>query len=407
MTKALLGLAALVASSAGAHAGTLIVGQPNTSCPGASYSTIGSAIEAASPGDTIEICPALYAEQLTISKPLTLRGITVNGVNRVLIQPAVMVPVGVGGVNAQPFEAVITVANTHDVTIENLAIDASKNGVNACAPLVGGVHFYAASGKIVESAVFGAQVSGCSVTNVLAGNGTGIQIDADPSQADDFHVSVDGNTVEGFGYNGVQVFGSGVSAQIRHNAISGRGPAGGMFQFGAFLLNGAVGVVSDNVIHEGPCGALTNKACLAVRSEGVTLRAVGDGTVVERNVITNAQNGIFINGGKNARIVNNLISNIDLLDGIDIQGTASGFFSDSEIANNTIVNVVPIANEDCGVFEYADTGVSGNTISNNTVNDAYCGVAHVSADQVSGGTYHNTLYDLVNVDQPLPPPTEP
>jgi nitrous oxidase accessory protein NosD len=382
-----------------ANAARLIVAQPSAPCPGAQYSTIGAAIQAAMPGDRIDICPALYAEQLVIDKPLTLRGIDVNGANRVVIQPAVMVPAADSAVG-QLFEAVVTVMNTHDVTIENLAIDASKNGVNGCSPLVGGVHFYSASGKITDSAVFGAQVSGCSAANVLQGSGTDVQIDADPSQAGDFVVSIDRSAIEGFSRNGILALGAGVTAQIRNNAISGPGPASGVFQFGVFLLNGAVGRISDNVIHEGPCGSLTFSGCLAVRSEGITLRAVGDGTVVERNVITSAQSGIFINGGKNARIVNNLITNIDLLSGIDIQGTASGFFSNSRIANNTILNVASFENQSCGISEAPGTGVSGNVIANNTVNDAYCGVGYVGADHVSGGTYQNTFHDLINADQP-------
>ena len=50
------------------HAKTLTVGQPNTPCPNPQYATITQAIDAASPGDEIDICPALYAEQLQIGR---------------------------------------------------------------------------------------------------------------------------------------------------------------------------------------------------------------------------------------------------------------------------------------------------------------------------------------------------
>ena len=66
---------------------TLTVGTSQSGCPNAQYTTIAAAVTAAAPGDVIEICPALYPEQLVISKPLTLRGIEVNGVKRVLLQP--------------------------------------------------------------------------------------------------------------------------------------------------------------------------------------------------------------------------------------------------------------------------------------------------------------------------------
>ena len=81
--------------------------------------------------------------------------------------------------------------------------------------------------------------------------------------------------------------------------------------------------------------------CFNARSEGVTLKSPGDDTVVSRNVITHAQSGIFINGGNDIRISDNFISDIDSLDGIDIQGTASGFFTNSRIDNNSINTTPP------------------------------------------------------------------
>ena len=48
----------------------LVVGKLNTPRPNAQYSTLAVAITAASPGDEIDICPAVYPEQLIITKPL-------------------------------------------------------------------------------------------------------------------------------------------------------------------------------------------------------------------------------------------------------------------------------------------------------------------------------------------------
>ena len=388
-----------------ASAATLIVGKPNTGCTGAQYSTIIDAVNAASSGDTIQICPALYPEQLTLTKPLTLIGTEVNGVQRVLLQPASMSPsAGLdGAVGSLPFEAVITVMNTQGVSIQNLAIDASKNGITGCNTLVAGVHFYNSSGALRNSAIYGAQTPGCTGDNALVfGNGFGVQIDAD--QTGRFDVAVDQNSIHDFTRDGIQVVSPGVTARINGNAISGAGPGGGVFQFGVFVLNGAVGQVTNNIIHEGSCGALSQSDCLNARSEGVTLRAAGDGTVIDRNTITTAQSGIFLNGATNVQVINNVISDIDLLDGIDIQGSASGSFTGGQIVDNTILNLGPVENESCGIFELTASGVSGNTIAHNTVNDGYCGVAAVAADHVSGGVYYNTLYAEINADLPTPPP---
>lgn len=56
-------------TSVAGHAATLRVGQPKTSCPHAQFTPITAAMNAAEPGDVIEICPALYSEQLVITKP--------------------------------------------------------------------------------------------------------------------------------------------------------------------------------------------------------------------------------------------------------------------------------------------------------------------------------------------------
>ncbi|HTC91345.1 MAG TPA: right-handed parallel beta-helix repeat-containing protein [Bryobacteraceae bacterium] len=390
---------------------TRIVGHPGAPCPNVQYASIGAAVNAASAGDVIEICPGTYQEQLIVSKPLTLRGIEVNGVKRTLIQPALSDLAGLAT------EAVITVMNTTGVKIQDLVIDASHNTVNSCTPGLAGVHFFNASGALDHSAIVGAHLAnplGCS-TNLPFGNGVGVQVDT--SQSGTFHVSMNNNTIHSFTAYGVEVTGVGVTANISQNTISGVGPSSGFFQFGIFIFNGAIAQINSNVITEGLCGSLTTADCINQRSEGITLRAIGDGTVVDGNIIDNAQSGIFINGANKLRVTNNQIGNIDGMSGMDIQATASGVFTNSLVSGNTISHVGPIDQdasndeEGCGINEYSGTGTfSGNQMSLNTVNDAYCGVAHVAADNVESGTYFNTLYTELNSDQypsSYPPPTEP
>jgi nitrous oxidase accessory protein NosD len=413
MTKRLvLGLSLLfVALGAGPlPAATLIVGQNGTPCPNPQYATIGAAVSAASPGDVIEICPALYPEQLIITQPLTLRGIQVNGIRRVLLQPAL------SDLQNLPTEAVITVQNTQGVTIQDLAIDASHNTVSGCSPGLAGIHYSNASGTIINDAIFGAQLQnpqGCT-TNLPFGNGFGVLVDT--SVAGTFQVAIQNNSIHDFTANGILTMGTGVTAAVEGNDVSGVGPSSGTFQFGIFVANGAVGLINRNTITEGLCGTLSSADCTNVRSEGVTLRAVGNGTTVDSNVITNAQSGIFINGGSHVRITNNRIKNIQAMSGVDIQGSATGAFTSSLIAGNVISNVGPIDQdasideEGCGINEYSGTGISGNEILGNIVNDAYCGVAYVGADHVAGGIYFNILYTEFNSDLYLsayPPATEP
>jgi nitrous oxidase accessory protein NosD len=389
---------------------TLRVGKPNTSCPNAQYTTIVAAINAAAAGDVIEICPALYPEQLIITKPLTLRGVLTdvnissflpccNEVKRVLLQPSLQ------DLGSLPFEAVITVMNTKEVIINNLAIDASQNTVASCNIALSGVHFFNASGRLRNSAVFGAQLPNPQSCSTFFGNGFGVVVDS--SDAGPFHVVIENNSIHDFQRDGIEVSSAGINVEIDNN-ISGLGPASGTNQFGIFLLNGAVGQVEGNIITEGACGTLSPTDCLSLRSEGVVLRSVGDGTVVDHNVINHVQSGIFLNAVNRGQITNNLIGNIDLLDGIDMQGT-----SNSLVDGNTIFNATPLSNLSEGVFEASGAGSAGgieenNEISNNTVNDAYCGVAFVATSHVKLGRYSNVLYPkLLSNGQPGPPPTEP
>jgi pectin methylesterase-like acyl-CoA thioesterase len=81
---------------------------PATSCPNLQFYSINAALSAASPGDTIAICPGFYTEQLVIAKPVTLLGLTANGIGRVLLQPALTIQQSLAA------EAAITVMNSNE-----------------------------------------------------------------------------------------------------------------------------------------------------------------------------------------------------------------------------------------------------------------------------------------------------
>lgn len=392
----------------------LVVGKPNTPCPNPGYTTIGAAVTAAASGDVIAVCPAVYPEQLVITKPLTLRGLPVNNVSRVLLRP------NLAAVSSMTTEAVITVMNTTGVIIQNLAIDASQNTITGCGTGVPGltaVHFSNSSGLLENSAIFGAQVANPAscISSLPYGNGIAVQVDE--SQTGSFIVGIINNSIRDFTSQGVLVNGAGIQAEIAGNSIVGAGPSSGTFQFAIFLANGAVGNINHNVIIEGLCGDLSISDCISQRSEGITLRAIGNGTVVDSNVIAKAQSGIFINGANQLQVTNNQIRDIQSMSGMDIQASASGVFTNNVISGNQIFNVGPINSnastneEGCGINEYSGTGTfSGNQIWANAVTDAYCGVAHVTADVVNFGVYSDDLYNEFNSDLYLnayPPAAEP
>src|SRR4051794_29059365 len=55
-------------------AATILVDDDNAQCPTATFSTIQSAVVAAAPGDTVQVCPGTYNENVTVPKSITLNG---------------------------------------------------------------------------------------------------------------------------------------------------------------------------------------------------------------------------------------------------------------------------------------------------------------------------------------------
>lgn len=396
-----------LACGSGAWGRTWTVGKAGTPCQNPDFSTIVAAIDAAQAGDTVEICPALYPEQLVISKPLTLTGVLQKGVNRVVIQPANVTP------NALGFAATISVEGTAGVTISNMVIDASHNQITACTPALSGIHFHNASG-VVDGATVSAQIQGHGCNALFPGNGSGIQIDSDWNSFAPFRVAVRNSSIHDYSRNGILATGSataGIDVDLSNNSISGMGPAAGVNQFGIILANGVTGQVVGNVLTQRPCGDLGIDPCFDLRSEGVVLRSVGAGVLVSNNLITNTQAGVFVNGAKDARVLNNVISNTDALSGIHIQGSVTGVYQ-----GNRIMGVGPITadasvnEEGCGINDVSGAGNVKNTIMSNWINDAYCGVAYITGDSVANNVTLNTLYETLNGDDypdAFPPATPP
>jgi pectin methylesterase-like acyl-CoA thioesterase len=53
------------------------------------YSTISQAVSSVPSGSTVLVCPGVYAEQVTVTQPLTLRGVnSANTANPTIIVPA-------------------------------------------------------------------------------------------------------------------------------------------------------------------------------------------------------------------------------------------------------------------------------------------------------------------------------
>ena len=165
-----LGLLALVLPSGQAFAASnAAVGL----CPaaGVHYTTIQaavSAVELLAAPRTIKVCPGTYTEQVLITASLTLEGVAGNGAiagnasgsnNPVIVSPAGGVVVNTndlyGYPSGQPTAAQILVQTPSNalatpivVTISNITVDGSNNGLNSCATDLVGIYYQNASGTV-------------------------------------------------------------------------------------------------------------------------------------------------------------------------------------------------------------------------------------------------------------------
>src|SRR5215469_11663575 len=146
---------------------TLIVGKDQASCPTATFDNIQAAINAAQPGDTVQICPGTYVQgtglsgtnALTITKNLTLEG---AGAGQVTIEPRNS-PASHGQIaETKPdirdgkgdILAVIGKVQS-PITVNVSGITFNANGVDATA----GVVFVDAQGTLDRSEVTGVDIN--------------------------------------------------------------------------------------------------------------------------------------------------------------------------------------------------------------------------------------------------------
>lgn len=362
---------------------TLLVSVDKTICPTATFTSIQAAVDQASPGDTIDVCPGIYVEQVTMNgKPsgITIRGIQVGDSDRVLIKPN-----GIKLIEGFLNVAAILAFEVTNIVIDNVSVDMIDNNFPSelCANIgLNGIFFVNASGTIRNSAVANVIAKNCTVP-VVGGVSYGI---AGFSLRGD-KVVVEHNTVRNFGQGGINFFSAGgedAKVTVRGNNVFGDFPVLGAIGNSGITAATNNAVVTENIITMGRC-TLSGENCAANPNIGI-LVFQEDGILVSNNVISEAQTGIALSSNRNARVTNNLISNIDTLDGVDTRADLVGVPSTGNEISGNIFRNMSLDTHSAAV----NVNTPGNSIVGNTVNDAYAGVLFVSGDNVGKNTYYNT-----------------
>jgi len=303
-----------------------------------SYTKISDAVSLVPAGSIVEICPGRYAEQLTISKALTLEGITSGNSDQVIIA----VPSGGLSVNASPYAAQVLVT-AGPVNITNIIVDGTGNGLGGSAELAG-IYYGAGSSGVIKDVT----------TRYQLDSGEGVGIYASNSNSTSELLTIEDCSVHDFDYIGILVNGQ-YTATIKANHVNGSSATA--FVFG--ILGASAGTVSDNVVI-GP-GA-------SIDSQGVTIEDASP--TVTANTLTNWFIGF--EDFSAASYTSNTLRNNSYSVNLNVAG--------AKVESNTITQSVQ-----AGIELNCFTG----TVKSNTINDAPIGLDNVPSGLSTTNTYFN------------------
>lgn len=203
---------------------------------GPAITTVQAAINAAAPGDTVFVCPGIYAEQVVIGKDnLTLLGAGVATVLRPLSVPVISTSLTLGS----PMRPIVLV-QASGVRIRDLKVDGSLADSGAIllphCPALGfymGVYFRGGSGTL----------SGAHVTGIESASHCGHGVRAEQAT-----VTIANNRLDRYSDNGIGCAGNQATCAITGNLVRGLGPVKNQIQSGIQVRSAASGLIRGNAV---------------------------------------------------------------------------------------------------------------------------------------------------------------
>jgi hypothetical protein len=330
---------------------TYVVGSCKPSLP--SFTTINGALGATPPPNVVEVCPGTYPEQVVITFPVTLEGISAGNFTRAVIT----VPPGGLAVNTISdtnfYMAVQVWADnaSGEVNLINLTIDGTGNNITISSTyyaFVAGVFYHNSPGTMNHFTIR---------NQSSEGNGVGVWLEGGSNNPS---VTVENSNIQGFDNSGITETNSTLSepeltAIIRGNYLTGPGPENGSIGVWGLYLTGASISASGNLVTEVPYGIVT---------------ADPFASSVSKNTVVSANFGIDISGG--ASVTSNAIYNTDVGMG--------GFVGSAQVTGNAII-------QSSNAIDFAC--VTGPNVHSNTILGAANGLTNVPTGATSSNTYYN------------------
>jgi hypothetical protein len=310
------------------------------------YSTIQAAINAANPGDTIQVAAGTYDEQVVINKNLTLQGAGDATIIKPWADNLTQVFTGLLWYGGTKNIAGIIVANVpggSSVTIKNLKVDESLvTAKPAGADYLAGI-FYRETGGLVDTVT----VAGTGAWS-SSNRAYGIYLSVGTNTVS---VEITGSTITNFDKNGIEVMGGKLTADINHNTITGRGAISDEVQNGVNVGRDAVAMVNYNTISNHVYQPATWWGAGIMFYHYVS--PTGVSATANGNNITDCQTGIIFDNA-NASAEGNIVDGgIVGLIGIYAQPNAAGEWTASFV-DNTVSGIRDMSN-------YENAAIGANT----------------------------------------------
>jgi hypothetical protein len=293
---------------------------------GTHFSTIQSALDASPAPNTVEVCPGQYAEQVTITKPVTLEGITAsNGDLAQIILPGTYAINAAleGGSAPVPAVAQVHVNNVSGGAVNLKNLEVNGMGFSMSSMSFVGIFYEESSGtinQVITSFQTGAD------TNATLVSGFGMFIQGGSSKPS---VTVENSSIHDFNLGGIYAIGltkvPDLKVTIENNNIS-------TSQSNTFAIvsveQGTDAAVSGNVVNGGltgininaPAGSIADNTILG---SGIRISLGADGPSVKSNKIFNTIDyGIGVGPSLKASVIEgNTIMTVIQPGSLDVTGT--------------------------------------------------------------------------------------
>ncbi len=268
-----------------------VITNPDTGCSTAAYTSIQTALNASTSGDTVYVCAGTYNEQVKmLTSKITLTGVGPTAV----IDPtsATLSTVTDFDHSDQIVPIVYVGTGVTGVTISNLLVNGAglSPSFTGCGTDFAGILFQSASGTVssatVENTALPLPDSGCQ-------DGQGIYVETASGKTSS--VSTVGNTVTGYDKTGIVCNDTGTTCSVEANTVTGIGTSDLSGENGVQLGNSASGNVWFNTISDNDySGTVNTTEPQADYASGILLYGSSGTPAAYQNTLTDNQIAIQV-----------------------------------------------------------------------------------------------------------------